>query len=90
MLKILFPTEVLPIRIFHPTHHNLIVRQAIGVLERLQANHQPGRFRWTTIVGAIQFAKRRIETVPIDQIREPIKLVALIKQVVQAVAKKVR
>jgi len=89
MLEILFATEVLPVRVFHPPHDNLFIRQAIRVLEILQTHHQPCRFRRAAVVGAIQFAKSRIENIPIDQLSEPIKLMVLIEQVGQAVAKQV-
>jgi len=54
-----------------------------------QRYHQSRGLGGAAIVRAVQLAKCRIEALPIDQIGESIQRVALIEQVVQAVAKQI-
>jgi hypothetical protein len=89
MLEILLAAEVLPVRIFHPPHNDLVIRKRIHVFEVLQSDHLASRFGWTAIVWAIQFAKGDVEAVPVDQISELVELVPLIEHVVQTVAEQV-
>ena len=45
MLEEFEAAEKLPVRIFHPACDDLLIRQVVNVLEVVQADHQPGRFR---------------------------------------------
>lgn len=59
------------------------------MLEILKPHHQPRRFGRAAVVRAIQDTKRIIETLPIDQLGEPIKFVPLIENVLKRGAEEI-
>ena len=52
-LKITHPAKLLPIRVFHPPLHHLLVTLVIHLLEQEQPNHQPHRLGRTTLLAVI-------------------------------------
>ena len=89
MLEVVLAAKILPVRIFYPALHHGVIGQAIQVLEVLQPHHQARGFSGTAIVGAVQLAKGCIKFVPVDQRRQPKQFMALIKYMLEAMAKQV-
>jgi hypothetical protein len=79
----LHPREILPVRILHPSPHNRLVREVVGVLEVVRAHHQPrgcgGPPRPLAVVGP----EMLVEAPPVDllsQLHQGVPLVGQIRK----------
>jgi predicted lipid carrier protein YhbT len=52
-LKVAHPAELLPIGIFHPTLHHILVALVMHLLEQEQPDHQSHRLGRTTLFAVI-------------------------------------
>ena len=70
--------EGLEVRVFDPLGADLLVGQALDVLEQVQARHQPGRQGGTAAVLVVERAEGVLEALPVDQPRQPDQLVTAV------------
>jgi hypothetical protein len=59
-------TEGLHVRVLNPLGADLLIREALHVLEQVQAHHEAGRQSRSTDLG-VEGSERRVEAGPIDQ-----------------------
>ena len=59
-------TERLHVGVLNPLGTDLLIREALHVLEQVQAHHQAGRQSRSTDLG-VEGSERRVEAGPIDQ-----------------------
>src|SRR4029077_19634349 len=52
-LKITHPAKLLPVRIFHPALHHILVALVIHLLDYEQPDHEPHRLGRTTLLAVI-------------------------------------
>ena len=86
--KIIFTAKVLPVGIFHPAIHDLLVRHPVSVLQIMQTAHQPDRHPWPPRLG-VQRSELIRQPLPLDPIGQPTQLKAQIQQVHQLHAKQI-
>jgi hypothetical protein len=86
--EVLFSAEVLPVGILHPTIHHRLVGFIEGMLQVVQAHHQPDRNAGPSFLG-IQPAKPFLHQRPINLPGQSVQGVALIQNLLQSHPKQV-
>ncbi len=87
-MKINLTAKVLPVRIFRPALHHLLVGQAVAVLQVVQTCNQSRRDGRAAIL-AKRFSPLPIRAFPVDQPGELDQLVTRINEVFQALTKQI-
>ena len=83
VLKVRFSAEVLPIGILCPLGNNFFIRQVVGVLQVVQADHQADRDAGSTFFR-IQVAELIFCCIPMDLTSQFVQRMALIQHLIQA------
>lgn len=83
VLEELLATEMLPVGVLHPALHHLLIRQPVGVLQKMKARHQSDRNTRTPQVGHIHAAEFRRQVLPGNHRRQPHQLVVRVQRQIQ-------
>jgi len=89
MPEVFLPAEVLMIGILYPAPHRFFVRYVKRVTQIGQTNHQANRHARPAFFR-VQFAKFALEHLPVNQPAQPVQLMPVVENALQAVTEHVQ
>jgi len=81
--------EVLPVRVFDPAVQQRLVRFVEGMLQVMQPDQQANRLGWRAEVRAVTVGQRRLETAPVDLVRQDEQRMTVIEQLLELSPKQI-